>query len=83
MLTQTSSTEKAKVQAKGEAKIKNVESSLNLDLDLSLPRSLRIRTFHEQTRNQLTMPPEPTNEPEHREPRGTTPGATTRCVSPG
>ena len=46
MLTQTSSTEKAEFQAKGEAKIKNVESSLNLDL--SLPRSLRIRTFHEQ-----------------------------------
>ena len=48
MLTQTSSTEKAEVQAKGEAKIKNVESSLNLDLDLSLPRSLRIQTFHER-----------------------------------
>src|SRR5712692_4164169 len=40
MLKQSVSTEKAEVQAKVEAQMKNVRSSLNLDLDLSLPRSL-------------------------------------------
>ena len=36
MLKQSASTEKAEVQAKVEAKMKNVRFSLNLDLDLSL-----------------------------------------------
>src|SRR5712692_7048385 len=40
MLKQSVSTEKAEVQAKVEAQMKNVRSSLSLDLDLSLPRSL-------------------------------------------
>jgi hypothetical protein len=41
MLKQSASREKAEVQAKVEDKIKNIRSSLNLDLDLSLVHSLR------------------------------------------
>ena len=41
MLKKSASTEKAEVQAKVEAQMKNGRSSLSLDLDLSLPRSLR------------------------------------------
>jgi len=37
MLKNAASREKAEVQAKVEDKIKNIRSSLNLDLDLSLP----------------------------------------------
>ena len=41
MLKKSTSTEKAEVQAKVEAKMKNVRFSPNLDLDLSLVHSLR------------------------------------------
>jgi len=50
MLKQSASREKAEVQAKVEDKIKNIRSSFNLDLDLSLvhsradPRSSRVPT---------------------------------------
>jgi hypothetical protein len=43
MLKQSVSTEKAEGQAKVEAQMKNGRSSLSLDLDLSLPRSLWLR----------------------------------------
>ncbi|HEY6289789.1 MAG TPA: hypothetical protein VIW48_10105, partial [Nitrospiraceae bacterium] len=41
MLKKTANSGKAEVKAQVEAKIKKVRSSLNLDLDLSLPHSLR------------------------------------------
>jgi len=41
MLKKSASREKAEVQAKVEDKIKNIRSSLNLDLDLSLHQKLR------------------------------------------
>jgi len=41
MLKKAASREKAEVQAKVEDKIKNIRSSLNLDLDLSLHQKLR------------------------------------------
>ena len=40
-LKKSASREKAEVQAKVEDKIKNIRSSLNLDLDLSLYQKLR------------------------------------------
>ena len=51
--------------------MKNAGSSLNHDLDLNLARlGFERFTFHvsRTARNQLTMPPEPTNEPERPEP---------------
>jgi hypothetical protein len=46
MLKPIASMGKAEVQATVESKIKNVVSSLNRDLDLNLPRSFEIWTFH-------------------------------------
>jgi len=45
MLKKSTSVGKVKVQAKVEARMKNVRSSLNLDLDLSLVHLLRTIEF--------------------------------------
>jgi hypothetical protein len=55
ILKKSASVEKVKVQAKDEARMKNVRSSLSLDLDLSLSRTAILREGSPVMPDQLTI----------------------------
>jgi hypothetical protein len=55
ILKKSASVEKVKVQAKDEARMKNVRSSLSLDLDLSLSRTAILREGSPVMSDQLAI----------------------------